>query len=36
MKHLGYFNTYEEAVEARVKAEKELYGEWSPLYIPEE
>ena len=33
---LGYFDTYEEAVEARIKAEKELYGEWSPLYKKEE
>ena len=36
MKSLGCFNTYEEAVEARVKAEKEYYGEWSPLYKKEE
>ena len=36
MKHLGVFDTYEEAVEARVKAEKEHYGEWSPLHKKEE
>ena len=36
MKYLGAFNTYEEAVEARIKAEKDLYGEWSPLYKKEE
>ena len=35
-KTLGYFDTYEEAVEARIKAEKEHYGEWSPLYKKEE
>lgn len=35
-KSLGYFDTYEEAVEARIKAEKEHYGEWSPLYKKEE
>ena len=35
-KHLGVFDTYEEAVEARIKAEKDLYGEWSPLYKKEE
>ena len=36
MKHLGVFDTYEEAVGARVKAEKEHYGEWSPLHKKEE
>ena len=36
MKYLGVFDTYEEAIEARVKAEKEYYGEWSPLYKKED
>ena len=29
-KHLGTFNTYEEAVEARIKAEKEYFGDFAP------
>lgn len=28
--HLGYFNTYEEAVLNRLKAEKELFGDFGP------
>ena len=30
--HLGYFDTKEEAIEARLKAELELYGTFSPNY----
>ena len=30
--HLGYFDTKEEAIEARLKAELELYGIFSPNY----
>jgi hypothetical protein len=29
-RHLGYYNTFEEAVIARLKAEKELFGEYAP------
>lgn len=30
-KHLGYFNTYEEALEARLNAEKEYWGKFKPI-----
>lgn len=32
-KHLGYFNTYEEALEARLNAEKEYWGKFKPINL---
>jgi hypothetical protein len=34
--YIGIFNTFEEAVEARIKKEIELFGEFSPYYKKEE